>query len=152
MIDDELFWGNDRLVLVSHRLASMAPQQAPFEAVALDHVVLRSDAPEALAQFYSRLLHAPVERQVGDFLWQLRIGEGLLDIIRSQQPASGPANMDHFCVRIAPYDEAQLLAYLESAGVAAEAAGEIYGAQGMGPSVYFTDPAGNRVELKRHKA
>ncbi len=151
LIDDELFWGNDRLVLVEHRLANRPRTPAPFEVVALDHVVLRSTEPQQLAEFYSGLFHAPVEREVGDFLWQIRVGESLLDIIRSQAPTQGPANMDHYCLRINPYDEKQLLAYLQEAGVEAQAAGEIYGAQGIGPSVYFTDPAGNRVELKRHK-
>ncbi len=151
-VDDELFWGNDRLLLVAHRLAACQPRQAPFEVVGLDHVVLRSDAPEQLADFYCELCNARVERTVGDFLWQLRVGESLLDIMRSENPSTGPANMDHFCLRITPYDEAALLSYLHRAGLAAEAAGNIYGAQGMGPSVYFSDPAGNRVELKRHKA
>ena len=150
-VDDDLFWGNDRLVLVAHRLAGSKRRHPPFEVVALDHVVLRSDAPEQLADFYSGLLKAPVERTVGDFLWQLRVGESLLDIMRSKSAPAGPANMDHFCLRIMPYDEAALLGYLHNAGIEAEAAGNIYGAQGMGPSVYFTDPDGNRVELKRHR-
>lgn len=150
-IDDELFWGNDRLVLAAHRLAKQPRTLAPFEVVALDHVVLRSAEPAQLAEFYCGLLHASVEREVGDFLWQIRIGESLLDIIRGEGLHQGAANMDHFCMRISPYDEPALLAYLQAAGVEAQAAGEIYGAQGSGPSVYFTDPAGNRVELKRHK-
>jgi len=150
-VEEELFWGNDRLVLAAHRLAHRPRSAAPFEVVALDHVVLRSAEPARLAAFYCGLLHASVEREVGDFLWQIRVGESLLDIIRSDAESDGPANMDHYCLRILPYDEPALLAYLQDAGVQAQAAGEIYGAQGLGPSVYFTDPAGNRVELKRHK-
>jgi 2-hydroxychromene-2-carboxylate isomerase/catechol 2,3-dioxygenase-like lactoylglutathione lyase family enzyme len=157
-VGDELFWGNDRLPLVCHRLGQAEPRSQPFDVVALDHVVLRSSDPESLVAFYSGLLHAKVERTVGDFLWQLRIGDSLLDVVRIKSgeraglaPSSGGANMDHFCLRIDPYDEVAILRYLQSAGVQGEAAGDIYGAQGMGPSVYFVDPIGNRVELKRHK-
>ena len=83
-------------------------------------------------------------------MWQLRVGDSLLDIMRAKAAPAG-ANMDHYCLRVAPYVEAEILASLAAAGVAAEPAGEIYGAQGFGPSVYFVDPDGNRVELKEHK-
>jgi hypothetical protein len=59
--------------------------------------------------------------------------------------------MDHFCLRVTPYDEDEILAFLSGLGVKGQVAGNIYGAQGFGPSIYFVDPAGNRVELKQHK-
>ncbi len=155
-VDDELFWGNDRLPLVAHRLTGKS-EHVPFRVEALDHVVLRSTEPETLVDFYQRLLGVDVERTVGDFLWQLRVGSGLLDIIRAKHPGgqtSDPvsANMDHFCLRISPYDAPTLEAELERLGVEYELVGEIYGAQGYGPSLYLVDPAGNRVELKAHRA
>ena len=48
--------------------------------------------------------------------------------------------------------EDDILSFLEAQGVEASSAGEIYGAQGFGPSIYFVDPEGNRVELKRANA
>ena len=151
-VGDELFWGNDRLPLLCHRLgARQAPPDHVFDVAALDHVVLRSENPQALVAFYQQLLQVPVERTVGDFLWQLRVGDSLLDIMRAQQGATVGANMDHFCLRVAPYEEDEILAFLKRSGVEGQAAGEIYGAQGMGPSIYFIDPDGNRVELKRHQ-
>ena len=118
----------------------------PIDVLGLDHVVLRSAQPEALVDFYQRLFACEIERTVGDFLWQLRIGDSLLDILRGTR--SG-ANVDHFCLRVAQYDEDRLIEFLSAQGVVAEPAGEIYGAQGFGPSIYFVDPEGNRVELKR---
>ena len=116
-----------------------------IEVVGLDHVVLRTEAPEALVAFYQKLFGCEVERSVGEFLWQLRIGDSLLDILRG---ARSGANVDHFCLRILNYDEDRILGILAAEGVEAEAAGEIYGAQGFGRSIYFIDPEGNRVELK----
>ena len=121
-----------------------------FAVTGLDHVVLRSRDPERLAGFYTTFLNVPVERKVEDFLWQLRVGDSLLDIIRAQQAGAG-ANMDHFCLRVAPYNEEVLLDRLRQQGVEGQATGRIYGAQGYGPSIYFIDPEGNRVELKQHK-
>lgn len=153
-VGDELYWGNDRLPLVQHRLAedhSQARREHLFEVVALDHVVLRSVDPEGLVAFYQKLLNAPIEREVGDFLWQLRVGDSLLDILRAKEGHAG-ANMDHFCLRITPFDEADIMSWLAKLGIAGDStAGQIYGAQGFGPSIYFIDPAGNRVELKQNK-
>lgn len=115
----------------------------------LDHVVLRSDQPEALVEFYQRLFACDVERTVGEFLWQLRIGDSLLDILKGSRSGE---NVDHFCLRVADYDEDSILEMLSEVGVEAEVADEIYGAQGFGPSIYFVDPEGNRVELKRAAA
>ena len=117
-----------------------------INVLGLDHVVLRSEQPEALVEFYQRVFACEVERTVGEFLWQLRIGDSLLDILKG---ARSGENVDHFCLRVADYDEAKILVSLSAVGVEAEAAGEIYGAQGFGPSIYFVDPEGNRVELKR---
>ncbi|EKT4449932.1 VOC family protein, partial [Pseudomonas putida] len=54
----------------------------------------------------------------------------------------------HFCLRIEPFDEAALTAYLEAAGVKVEPAEKRYGAEGEGLSLYCYDPDGNQVELK----
>jgi len=166
-VGDDLFWGNDRLVLVKHRLANQCSEGAEdrvdqdvagIYVLGLDHVVLRTHEPEVLVSFYTELLQVPIERVVGEFLWQLRIGDSLLDVMRSQDETRSGAiakepghNMDHFCLRVWPYDEAKILARLKAAGIEGTVSSGIYGAQGFGPSVYFNDPAGNRVELKRAK-
>lgn len=150
LLDDQLFWGNDRLVLLRSALQTRQAGDRVIQATGLDHVVLRSNQPEALVRFYQDLLGVEVERQVEDFLWQLRVGDSLLDILRIKQTTSG-ANMDHFCLRVAHYNEADLLAHLAGFNVEARVAGNIYGAQGFGPSIYFIDPQGNQVELKQLK-
>jgi len=125
---------------------------------AIDHLVLRTDQPEALIGFYCDVLGCSVERVVETFgLTQLRAGNALIDIVdvngelgRRGGPAPGETgrNLDHFCLQIEPFDEDELKAYLQSKGVECSDFQDRYGARGMGRSIYINDPAGNTVELK----
>jgi hypothetical protein len=56
--------------------------------------------------------------------------------------------MDHVCLTIAPFEEAEIRAHLADWGVTAGEVAARFGAQGPGPSLYLADPEGNRVELK----
>lgn len=124
----------------------------------LDHIVLRTADLPAMEHFYREVLGCPVERRREDLgLLQLRAGRSLLDLV----PVSGPLgraggrapgiegrNLDHFCFRVEPFDEATIRAHLASHGVAAGATEQRYGAEGDGPSLYLQDPDGNVIELK----
>ena len=148
-LGDRLFFGNDRLVLLDHALTLHGREARAVTVTGLDHVVLTAQDPEALAAFYVDLLACSVERTVGDFLWQLRIGDSLLDIIRAEEDRGAVPNVEHFCLRVAGFDLDRIAAHLQARGIEAQPAPDIYGAQGFGPSVYFRDPLGNRVELKQ---
>jgi glyoxylase I family protein len=65
-------------------------------------------------------------------------------------PAAGKQghNVGHLCLRIEPFDEPALLAYLASAGLEVEKAQMCYGAEGKGWSIYCFDPDGNQIKLK----
>ncbi|MCE7997288.1 MAG: VOC family protein [Rhodobiaceae bacterium] len=123
----------------------------PFSLKGLDHIVLRTPDPTALIGFYVNVLGAVVEREIPQFqLTQLRAGLSLIDIVGVDSPL-GPAtqrNVDHFCLRIDPWDEAAMADYLRSCGLEVEESGIRYGAEGHGPSIYIKDPEGNVVELK----
>lgn len=124
----------------------------------LDHVVLRANDPEKMISFYRDVLGCIVEKTQAQFgLYQLRAGSSLIDIVSvdgklgrlgGAAPGSEGRNMDHFCVRVEPFDEAKIRAYLSSLGIATEEAAPRYGAEGSGPSIYITDPENNVVELK----
>lgn len=124
----------------------------------LDHVVLRTPAIEAMEAFYGDVLGCPVERRLEELgLVQLRAGASLIDLVdvdsklgRAGGAAAGASgrNMDHFCVRVDPFDEAAIRSHLEAHGVEAGEAARRYGAEGYGPSIYLQDPDGNVVELK----
>src|SRR3546814_18215836 len=57
-------------------------------------------------------------------------------------------NMDHFAIRIEPFDPPALRAHLEAHGIDAGEVVQRYGAEGDGPSLYINDPDGNMNELK----
>lgn len=124
----------------------------------LDHIVLRVRDLQRAAAFYRDVLGCRVEKQQDDLgLWQLRAGLSLIDLVsvdgalgRSGGAAPGEEghNVDHFCVRVEPYDQAAILAQLKARNVRVGDIGSRYGAEGQGPSIYLYDPDGNRVELK----
>ena len=119
-----------------------------FRIRQLDHVVLRVRDMDAAIAFYTGVLGCREERRLEEIgLVQLRAGASLIDLVPGEPDASG-ANMDHFALRITPFDEESLRAGLAEHGIETEAALPRYGAEGTGPSIYIRDPDGNTVELK----
>ena len=130
-----------------------------IKPVAIDHIVLRTDRYRELIDFYCDVLGCRLERETSaEFgLTQLRAGNALIDIVdvnaelgRKGGAAPGPDgnNLDHLCLQIESFDEAELIAYLQSKGVDCGQFQERYGASGMGRSLYLSDIAGNTVELR----
>ena len=121
-----------------------------FKILGIDHVVLRVADQERAIAFYEGVLGAKVERRAEKFgLVQLRAGHSLIDLIEAPAgETKGGRNMDHFALRIEPFDEAAIRAHLEAHGIATGELKTRYGAEGNGPSLYIEDPDGNRVELK----
>jgi hypothetical protein len=56
--------------------------------------------------------------------------------------------MDHFALKIEPFNEAEIRQHLQGYGIKAEEVVERYGADGVGPSIYIDDANGNSVQLK----
>ena len=129
----------------------------PFAVRGIDHIVLRVRAlPRALG-FYREVLGCSVERQQAELgLTQLRAGHSLIDLVTLDgplgrappTPGPGGPNVDHFCLALAPFREADLSAWLAAHGVEVIAPASRYGAEGEGRSFYVEDPDGNRIELK----
>jgi glyoxylase I family protein len=124
----------------------------------IDHLVLRVVDLGKMLQFYCGALGCTIERRqdlIG--LVQLRAGRSLVDLVPvdgelgragGAAPAIEGRNLDHFCFRVEPFDEAGIRRVLESHGIAVGSTQSRYGAEGEGPSIYITDPEGNVVELK----
>ena len=132
-----------------------------LDIVALDHVVLRvADMDRALA-FYQGILGLEVERRLDIGLVQLRAGASLIDLVAvdselgrkgGEAPGTngntGGHNMDHFCLSLGEFDEADIRNWLTAHGVSVGELERRYGAGGFGPSLYIRDPDCNTVELK----
>ena len=129
-----------------------------FTVQGIDHVVLRVVDVEGMIRFYQDVLGCAVERRLDDLgLIQLRAGRSLIDLVDAAgelgrkggaAPGAEARNMDHFCLRIDPFDESAIRAHLRAHGVEAGELATRYGAEGDGPSLYIEDPEGNTVELK----
>jgi glyoxylase I family protein len=124
----------------------------------LDHLVLRVTDLRAMLSFYTEVLNCPVEKVQADLgLYQLRAGSALIDLVPVDGPlgAQGGAapgaegrNLDHFCLRVDPFDAEAIIAHLRAHGADPAPVASRYGAEGQGPSIYVADPEGNVVELK----
>lgn len=124
----------------------------------LDHLVLRVVDLQTMLRFYCDVLGCSVERQQdGLGLVQLRAGRSLIDLVPvtgklglagGAAPGREGRNLDHFCVRVEPFDETTIRGHLLAHGIEAGPVETRYGAEGEGPSIYLDDPEGNVVELK----
>jgi len=132
---------------------------APFAVQRIDHLVLRVKDIERAVAFYGSVLGCTVAKRRDDLgLVHLRAGASMIDLISVEGPlgSKGGAaaqregrNLDHLCLRVEPFDAQLILDHLHALGLARNA--EVhhnFGAEGNGPSIYFTDLDGNEVELK----
>lgn len=129
-----------------------------FRILHLDHVVLRVRDLEPMLRFYTEVLGCTQERSRDELgLHQLRAGASLIDLVTvdgklgragGAAPGADGRNLDHFCLRIEPFEAETLLEWLTNRGAQPGEVALRYGADGEGPSVYVRDPEGNTVELK----
>ena len=129
-----------------------------FRIAHIDHVVLRVRDLQAMLRFYTEVLGCPLEKvQEAIGLYQVRAGSALIDLVPvdgklgragGAAPGAQGRNLDHFCLRIDPFDGPALREWLSSRGANPGEVVQRYGAEGDGPSVYVEDPEGNVVELK----
>jgi catechol 2,3-dioxygenase-like lactoylglutathione lyase family enzyme len=130
----------------------------PIAVREIDHIVLRVVDLAPMLQFYGDVLGCrEVRRQAEIGLVQLRAGSSMVDLIPvdgklgamgGAAPGREGRNVDHFCFRVEPFDEAAIHAHLAAHGIEAGPAAPRFGAEGEGPSIYVQDPEGNTIELK----
>jgi catechol 2,3-dioxygenase-like lactoylglutathione lyase family enzyme len=124
----------------------------------IDHLVLRVVDLDTMLRFYTDVLGCTIERRQDNIgLVQLRAGASLIDLVPvtgtlgragGAAPGAEGRNLDHFCLRVEPFDEVSIRAHLDRFSVKAGPVESRYGAEGLGPSIYLADPEGNTVELK----
>lgn len=124
----------------------------------IDHLVLRVRDLDRMLGFYCGALGCTVERRQDTIgLVQLRAGRSLIDLVPvdgelgragGAAPGREGRNLDHFCLRVEPFDETTIRQTLQTHGALAGPLEQRNGAEGEGASIYVTDPEGNVVELK----
>ena len=129
-----------------------------FQILGIDHIVLRIADLDRMLAFYCAALGCHVERREDEIgLIQLRAGSSLIDLVPVDSELGRPGgaapgaegrNLDHFCLRVEPFDVAAIREHLARHGIEAGPVKSRYGAEGVGPSIYIEDPEGNVVELK----
>ena len=130
----------------------------PINITRIDHVVLRVENLPSMIRFYRDALGCRLEKGPGDSgLAQLRCGDSLIDLVAVDSPLGkagggapdhGAPNVDHVCFLVDPWDAELVRERLVAHGIDADDVANRYGATGYGPSIYFDDPEGNRIELK----
>ena len=121
------------------------------QARGIDHVVLNvADVERSVAWYVERLGFEPLrleEWRRGEVLFaSVRLTDTfIIDLFANERTG---ANVDHLCLVVDPIDLDALAASDELDVVSGPS--EVFGAQGMGRSVYVRDPDGNVVELRNY--
>lgn len=119
-----------------------------FAIKGFDHIVLRTTQMNEMLQFYCDVLHCIIEREQPDYgLVHLRAGDNLIDLLSIEGEQAEGRNLEHFCLRVSPFDYEAMEKYFLKNNITPKRLGERYGAQGLGYSFYINDPEENEIEL-----
>lgn len=136
-----------------------------IRVTALDHIVLNVKDIDRSLQFYTGVLGLQGER-IDEFnagkvgFPSVRINaETIIDLFplgqgageTRDQDGKSNGNLNHFCLVVEPGDFDGIVDYLKDNAVTMrEGPISRWGARGRAMSVYFLDPDGNEVEIRRY--
>jgi len=139
----------------------------PIDIFGIDHVVLLVDDLEGMTEWYQTVLGCKVAKHAHKFkMVHLDAGSALIDLVDTAGPlgkrsdhnndGSGQQQqqhkLDHICLALFDFDEASIKEHLASHGVAITTdTGVRFGKGGDGESLYFEDPEGTRIEIKKSR-
>lgn len=125
--------------------------------IALDHIVLNTPDPGRALAWYTGVLGLAGERveewRRGEVPFpSVRIDASTIIDLFGVDPASAGTkrepNLDHLCLVMPAADWEEML---EAGDIPVERGpSNVFGARGMGVSIYTRDPDGNLVELRRY--
>ena len=142
----------------------------PIDVFGIDHVVLFVDDLEGMADWYETVLGCRVAKHNEKFkMIHLDAGSALIDLVDKTGPLGNNKSksknenendtadtnnsyqkMDHICLGLTSFDEPAIRDHLSSHGVTITTElGVRYGKNGYGESIYFEDPEGTRIEIKK---
>lgn len=138
----------------------------PIDVFGIDHVVLLVDDLRGMTEWYETVLGCKVAKHNEKFqMIHLDAGSALIDLVDKNGPLGSKTKstedgtdntvdvvnkMDHLCLGLRNFDEAAIREHLRSHGVKiAKEIGVRYGKGGYGDSLYFEDPEGTLIEIKK---
>ena len=140
--------------------SSKEPHVKGIKITELDHIVLNVKDIDRSLVFYTEVLGLAPERveefrrgEVG--FPSVRINQHtVVDLSPSKKPGEvneGQRNLNHFCLVVEGEDLSALASYLKDRQVEVRQ-GPVsrWGARGRGTSIYFLDPDGNEIEVRRY--
>ena len=164
--------------------SSSSNKKNPIDVLGIDHVVLKVDDLERMAEWYKTVLGCRVAKHnVALLMIHLDAGSALIDLVDNAGPLGDNNNsmnnsmnsndndednnnnndndndnnndnqhqkLDHICLGLKEFDAAAIREHLSSNGVAITTEVAVrYGKGGNGESLFFHDPEGNRIEIKK---
>lgn len=130
----------------------------------MDHIVLNVEDDEFMIAFYSEVLQWPTERieeyRAGEVPFaSLRLNEDtIIDLfpkklwLKTASLKKGRENLNHFCITVTKPDWDALIRRLKTRRIQIERGPvRLWGAQGMGTSIYFRDPEKNLIEVRHYE-
>ena len=145
---------------------STVPKENPIDIFGIDHVVLLVDDLQGMTGWYEKVLGCKVAKHNEKFkMNHLDAGSALIDLVDKTGPLGKGNNneetndcdscqqkLDHICLALTDFDEDAIKAHLALHGVKITTdTGVRYGKGGDGESLYFEDPEGTRIELKKSR-
>ena len=127
------------------------------KVVAMDHIVLRSPEIERSLAFYCDVLGMEGMRldewRAGDVRFpSVQVAPGtIIDFFPLEGEAAEQQQLDHFCLVVEPGTLEQVLAAVESFGLAPGPLQSRWGARGRGTSSYLESPEGVTLELRQYE-
>jgi len=132
--------------------------------VVMDHIVLNVEDDEEMIAFYHEVLRLPTERledyRAGDVPFpSLRLNaDTIIDLFPKElwekhaPGGEGRQNLNHFCIAITKTDWEALIKRLEARKISIEKGPvRLWGARGIGTSIYFRDPENNLIEARHYE-
>jgi len=132
--------------------------------VVMDHIVLNVEDDEAMIAFYNEVLQLTTERledyRAGNVPFaSLRLNaDTIIDLFpkklwqNSAPRGEGRQNLNHFCIALSKTDWEALAKRVEAGKISIERGPvRLWGARGIGTSLYFRDPENNLIEARHYE-
>ena len=131
----------------------------------MDHIVLNVEDDETMIAFYNEVLQLPTEH-LEEYtsgavpFASLRLNaDTIIDLFpkklwtKSPRQGEGRENLNHFSLAVTKADWEALVKRVEARGIPVERGPvRLWGAQGIGTSIYFRDPEKNLIEARHYQA